>query len=84
LTPSSLSTASIHINFVVALANDLYLAYVLKRETVGCFFALQEIRFGPTKITKPHIERLSSNSAQFASEKALNKVEEDFCKVVPT
>jgi hypothetical protein len=64
---------------VVALASALYSTYVLDLETVGCFLELHEIRFGPTKIAKPHVDLLSSKSpAQSACVKALNKVERDF------
>jgi hypothetical protein len=58
---------------------------VLDLETVGCFLALQEIKFGPKKIAKPPVDLLSSrHPAQSASEKALSKREEDLLKVSPT
>jgi hypothetical protein len=42
------------------------------------FLALHEIKFGPKKIAKPPVERLSSISpAQSASEKTLRRVDED-------
>jgi hypothetical protein len=44
----------------VALATDLYSASVLDLQTVACFLALQEIRFGPKKTAKPPVDRLSS------------------------
>jgi hypothetical protein len=42
------------------LANALYSALVLDRDTVACFLALQDTRFGPTKMAKPPVDRLSS------------------------
>ena len=41
----------------VAFANALYSAYVLDLETVACFLALQDIKFGPKKTAKPPVER---------------------------
>jgi hypothetical protein len=68
----------------VALATDLYSASVLDLETVACFLALQEIRFGPKNTAKPPVDLLSSgHPAQSASEKELTKVEVDFMNVSP-
>jgi hypothetical protein len=39
------------------LANTLYFAPVLDLETVGYFLEHHEIRLGPTKTTKPLLER---------------------------
>jgi hypothetical protein len=76
---NSLSKVWIHINSAVALAMALYSALVLDRETVGCFFADQEIRFEPRKIAKPPVDFLSSeHPAQSASEKVLTRFDEDF------
>jgi hypothetical protein len=62
----------------VALAKALYSASVFDRETMGYFLALQEIKFGPRKTTKPPVDRLSStHQAQLASEKALTTIELD-------
>jgi hypothetical protein len=59
---------------ILALKSHLY-----RSERVGCFFALQETKLGPTKTSKPLVERLSSkHPAQSASEKALKRVEDDF------
>jgi hypothetical protein len=45
-----------------------YGAGVLDRETVACFFALQDIRLWPRNIQKPDVYRLSSvDPAQSAS-----------------
>ena len=79
VTPSSPNRDSTQIILAVAFARDLYSATVLDLETVAYFVALQEIRLGPKKIAKPHVEHRSSKSpAQSTSEKALSNVEEDF------
>jgi hypothetical protein len=66
------------------LAKPLYSASVLDLETVGCFFELQGIRFGPTKITKPPVDRRSStHPAQSASVNILILVEIDIRKLNP-
>jgi hypothetical protein len=68
LTPSTFRSASTHIISAVAFAEALYIASVLEQEIVACFSALQEIKFGPKNIAKPHVERLSSRQpAQSAS-----------------
>jgi hypothetical protein len=68
----------------VAFAKDLYSAYVLDLDTVDCFLALHDMRFGPRKTTKPLVELLSSTDpAQSASERTLIKVDIDFLKVSP-
>jgi hypothetical protein len=65
-----------HIISTVALANALYSASVLDRETVACFLAIQEIRLLPRKTAKPPVDRRSStHPAQSASENALTSVE---------
>jgi hypothetical protein len=62
----------------VALARDLYSASVLDRDTVGCFLALQEIKFGPKYMANPQVDLLSSTfPAQSASENALTSLEPD-------
>jgi hypothetical protein len=59
----------------VALARDLYMAYVLDLDTVACFLALQLIRFVHKNIVEPPVDRRSSMSlAQSALEKALVRV----------
>jgi hypothetical protein len=60
------------------LAKALYSASVLDLGAVGCFFELQEMRFGPTKIENPLMDRRSStHHAQSASVKILILVEAD-------
>jgi hypothetical protein len=49
-----------HISSAVVLATALYSASVLDRDTVACFLALQEIRFGPKNTAKPPVDFLSS------------------------
>jgi hypothetical protein len=59
----------------------LYSAFVLDLDTVACFLALHEMRFGPKKMEKPPLS--SKHPAQSASEKALSKLEADLTKVRP-
>ena len=69
----------------VAFASALYSASVLDLETVACFLAHQDIKFGPKKIAKPPVDLLSSRQpAQSESEKALTSVEDDLLKFRPT
>lgn len=83
--PSSLSIDLTHIISAVALAKALYSASVLDRDTVACFFAHQEIKFGPKKTAKPPVDLLSSKQpAQSESEKAVTSVEDDLLKARPT
>ena len=83
-TPSSLSSDSTQMGSVAPLARALYSASVLDLEIVGCFFELHEIRFGPTKIAKPHVDRRSSgHPAQSASRTILILVEMAFRKFRP-
>jgi len=66
--PSFVNNDSTHITLAVAFANALYSASVLDLDTVGCFLALHEMRFGPKKTAKPLVERQSSTlPAQSAS-----------------
>jgi hypothetical protein len=56
----------------------LYSASVLKWDTIFCFLALHEIRFGPRNTAKPHVDFLSmEHPAQSASKNALSMVDED-------
>ena len=80
-TPSSLSKDSTHMASAAPFASALYSASVLDLETVGCFFELQEIKFGPTKMAKPPVARRSStHPSQSASVKILMPVDGDFRK----
>ena len=84
LMPCSLSKDWTHIISVIAFAKALYSAYVLDLDTVVCFLAHQDIRFGPKKIANPPVDRLSSrHPAQSESEKALTRVDGDLLKVRP-
>jgi hypothetical protein len=77
-TRSSFKTDSIHIASATPFPKALYSASVLDLETVGCFLALHEIKFGPTKTANPLVERRSSTSpAQSASLKILTPVSLD-------
>jgi hypothetical protein len=68
-----------HITSVVAFAITLYSASVLYLDTFFCFFAHQEMRFGPRKTVKPLVDFLSlEHLAQFASEKTLTRVDKTF------
>ena len=79
-----LSSASTQIISVVASATALYSASVFDLDTVACFLAFQEMRFGPKNTAKPPVDFLSSgHPAQSASEKALSKVECDRLSVRP-
>ena len=68
----------------VAFAKALYSASVLDLDTVACFFAHHDIKFGPKNTAKPPVDRLSSkHPAQSESENALTSVDEDLLKVRP-
>jgi hypothetical protein len=56
LAPSSERRVSTQINSAVAFANALYSSSVLDQNTVSCFLALQEIKFGPKNIANPLVE----------------------------
>jgi hypothetical protein len=72
---SSARRDSNQINSAVAL---------LAHETVACFLALHEIRFGPKNIANPLVDHLSSTlPAQSASEKALKTTNFDLSKLNP-
>lgn len=67
----SRSIKEIQVNSAAAEAIDLYSASALERDTVGCFFALQEIQFPPRKVQTPLVDRrVSGQPAQSASENA--------------
>jgi hypothetical protein len=68
----------------VALANNLYSAYVLDLDIVACFLAFHDIRFEPTYTAKLHVDLLSSgHPAQSASANALTMVDEDLLNRSP-
>ena len=57
---------------------------MLDLETVACFRAHHEIRFGPKNIAKPPVDRLSSkHPAQSESKKELTRLEDDLLKSKP-
>ena len=57
---------------------------MLDLETVACFFALHEIRFGPKNMANPPVDlRSSGKPTQSASEKALTRVELDLANINP-
>ena len=68
-TPSSLSSDSTQMASAAPFAKALYSASVLDLDTVGCFFELQEMRFGPTNMAKPLVDRRSSGQQRPASYK---------------
>jgi hypothetical protein len=73
---NSRRTDCIHITSAVTSVIALYSASVLDRDIVFCFFAHQDIKFGPKKTAKPPVDFLSSEQpAQSASENALTRVE---------
>jgi hypothetical protein len=84
--PLSFSPSIIFVpNPAVALANTLYSASILDLDTVGCFCALQETRFLPRYMTKPHVVLLSSPlPVQSESKNALTSIDFDFVNVSPT
>jgi hypothetical protein len=62
----------------VTFVNSLYPASVVERETIACFLAFQEFRFGPINTAKPTVEYLPSRQlAQSAYEKTLESVDEE-------
>jgi hypothetical protein len=82
LMPNSLRRVSTHITYAVAFDRDLYSASVLNLDTVGCFLALHDMRFGPKNIGKPPVDPLSSiQHAQSTSEYVLIREDIDFLNV---
>ena len=74
-----------HITSGVAFANALYSASVPDLDTVACFLAHHEIKFGPRNMENPPVDLLSStHPAQTESEKALTNVDDDLLKVKPS
>ena len=62
----------------MAFAMALYSAYVLDRDTVAWFGALQDMRLLSRKTAKPSVEQRSSrHPAQSASEKTLTNIDFD-------
>jgi hypothetical protein len=60
-----------HVSFTIVLDMALYSASVLERETVGYFFAHQEMRLLPRNVQYPVVEHLVvEKPPQSASEKA--------------
>jgi hypothetical protein len=77
--PSSSSKVWIHMISAVALGIALYHAFVLDRETVGNFLALQDTRFESRKRANPPVDLQSSRqSVQSASEKLDTSTDKDF------
>jgi hypothetical protein len=57
---------------------------ILDLDTIACFLALQDTKFGPRNIARQPVERLSSRQhVQSASKKPLKSVEDDYINVVP-
>lgn len=68
--PMSRSTKLTQVRLVVAEAKARYSASIEERETVDCRFADQKIRFEPSYVQKPVVDRLVVlHLAQSASEK---------------
>jgi hypothetical protein len=60
LVPSSFRSVYTDMTLFVSFAKDLYSTSVLDLDTVSCFVALHDIRFGPRNMTKPPLYILSS------------------------
>jgi hypothetical protein len=52
---------SSHINSAEALARALYSSSLLDLDTVACFLALHETKFGPNNIAKSHVDHHQDN-----------------------